>query len=145
MLSLIIILTLCAFSTSTFAQGDVLGLSAPTVGSDIHLTISTWSAADCLGNPNAMNVVVPYGNNTISGSTIISYKLSRTMMLGEQLDFSTWYGNDHISLNGQPPQCSLFVEKTSPDTNRHPSIGNSYYGFLNRYTAQVYYKSTFLL
>lgn len=137
MLSLITILTICAFSTSTSAQGSGSVLSAPLIGSDIHLTISTWPAANCPGDPTAKDVVVPYGNNTIPGSTIVSYRLSRTMLKGEQLDFSTWYGNNHISINGQPPQCSFFVEQTSPDTYGHPLIGNTCYNFLNGHTAQV--------
>ena len=61
--------------------------------------------------------------------TFLSYSLSRATTLQEQLDISG-PTKGMGSLDGNPQQCTLFHETTSPDSNGNPLVANQCYGLL---------------
>ena len=82
-----------------------------------------------------------YGSQTtIAEGSFLSYTLSRSTTLNEQLDISgptPGMGE----LDGNPQLCTLFHETTSPDLNGNPLVGGTCYGLLNGPAEVSFYSS----
>ncbi|KAL9074082.1 MAG: hypothetical protein Q9161_002491 [Pseudevernia consocians] len=100
------------------------------------MTITAYSGLNCNSNGTGAtySAPVPYNQNSMpvtNGTVepILSYTLSRNTDLSEQLDFSG-PTKGMGALNGEPSDCTLFHETTSPDSNGNPLSANVCYGLL---------------
>ena len=105
-------------STTWLAQAVILGLSA-TIGTaspvvdardqwatqESTLSITTYDAPNCHGNSASTNPVI-YGHNH-EPVHFFSFSLSRALVAGEQLDFSTYAPAP--TNDGTDPACDRFV------------------------------------
>lgn len=104
------ILALCALSASTSAlpQGMASQLIAPHGGTNINLHISSWTGPNCAGDPASVTTVL-YDTDTVTASTVVSFKVNRAGEAWEQIDFST-FNSDHKSGVDKKAECMQFVE-----------------------------------
>ncbi|CAD6585729.1 MAG: hypothetical protein ASARMPRED_002294 [Alectoria sarmentosa] len=100
-----------------------------------NMTITVSSGPNCNSNGTGLNFTLPlpYDAQTTGfnndSMTFLSYSLSRATTLQEQLDISG-PTKGMGSLDGNPQQCTLFHETTSPDSNGNPLVANQCYGLL---------------
>lgn len=130
------VLAICALSASTFAlpQG-LIGVVAPPGGSDIDLKISSWSSANCPGEPSSVTTVL-YDTDAVTATTVVSYKISRVGEPYEQIDFST-FRPDHKGVGRKAAQCMQFLESIHAETGS--ILANVCYHVKDRGGAQVRY------
>ena len=126
---------LLALSAGTLAAAAPANSSSPGSGPS-NMTITAYSGLNCNSNGTGAtySAPVPYNENAMpvtNGTVepILSYTLSRNTDLSEQLDFSG-PTKGMGALNGEPSQCTLFHETTSPDSNGNPLSANVCYGLL---------------
>ncbi|KAF6223847.1 hypothetical protein HO173_013179 [Letharia columbiana] len=120
---------LLALSAGTLAQNT----SASNKASNMIITVS--DGLNCNQNGTGINFTTPllynvqttnFDNNSMQ---ILSYSLSRATTLQEQLDFSG-PTRGMGTVNGDPEQCTLFHETTSPNSNGNTLVANQCYGLL---------------
>ncbi|KAM0805952.1 hypothetical protein BDR22DRAFT_816823 [Usnea florida] len=121
---------LLALSASTLATA---GYSNTSTVAGTNMNITVFVDPNCNSNVTAGSalLVMEYGSQTaIGNATFQSYMLSRDTTLQEQLDISGPTKGMGV-LDGNPQECTLFHETTSPDSNGHTLAGNKCYGLLN--------------
>lgn len=114
---------LAALAASTLAQGSSLSNSSPA-----NMTITVYSALECTGSGSVGTVTYNTLTTGLCGNgTFLSYELSRDTTLQEQLGFSGPTPCMGV-LDGNPKECTLYHETTSPDSNGNPLKANTCYG-----------------
>lgn len=126
---------LLALSAGTLATAAPANVSSSGSGPS-NMTITLYSGVNCNSNATGTNQTesLQYNQNTVPGSNneaapFLSYTLGRNTDLSEQLDFSGPTKGMGV-LNGEPAECTLFHETSSPDSNGHPLSANVCYGLL---------------
>ncbi|CAF9943797.1 MAG: hypothetical protein ALECFALPRED_001339 [Alectoria fallacina] len=122
--------------TLTLLTPLFLTLTARTLGQTpppSNMTITVYSGLNCNPNGTSFTLPLPYNvqetNFDNDSMPFLSYSLSRATTLQEQLDISG-PTKGMGSLDGNPQQCTLFHETTSPDSNGNPLMANHCYGLL---------------
>ena len=132
---------LLALSASTLATATYQNTSTVQA---TNMNITLYAEPNCNSNGSAADwtAVMEYGRQALVGNAtfFLSYTLSRNTTLNEQLDFSG-PTKGMGSLDGNPEQCTLFHETTSPDSNGNTLAENICYGLLNG-QAQVSFSSS---
>ena len=110
--------------------------SAPSNSQPSNMDITVSDGPNCNRDSYGVNYTVPlpYGDQNTNFNNdsmqILSYSLSRATTRQEQLDFSG-PTKGMGALNGDPAQCTLFHETTSPDSNGNTLAAGVCYGLLN--------------
>ncbi|MCJ1454639.1 hypothetical protein MMC28_004992 [Mycoblastus sanguinarius] len=135
------LVTLYALSAGALAMPTLDGASLATReqldGTDASLVITTFNVPGCPGTGSQQPVT--YGDRYTL--PVVSYNVSRPLVMGEQLDFSDYapgvapYSPD---VNGVASGCTLFLETTNPDSNNHMLTNNVCYELTNNATAQCF-------
>ena len=113
-----ILLALSASTLATATYQDTSTLQAT------NMNITLYGLENCNSNVSALvgHAHISYGEQTPADFTFLSYMLSRDTTLNEQLDISGPTPGMGV-VDGNPEECTLYHETTSPDSNGHSLAG----------------------